>query len=71
MVQQRDPKGLYAKAATGELKGMTGMSKDAPYEEPLNPEMVLPNYKMTIEESVDALMKELKKAGALEGSEIG
>ena len=31
-VQSRDPKGLYAKAATGELKGMTGMSKDAPYE---------------------------------------
>jgi adenylyl-sulfate kinase len=39
VVQERDPKGLYAKAAAGELKGMTGMSDDAPYEEPLNPEV--------------------------------
>lgn len=41
VVKERDPKGLYAKVATGELKGMTGMSDDAPYEEPLNPEVCL------------------------------
>lgn len=35
--QQRDPKGLYKKAAEGEIKGMTGI--DAPYEAPENPDL--------------------------------
>ncbi|MEZ5230891.1 MAG: adenylyl-sulfate kinase [Acidimicrobiales bacterium] len=34
--EQRDPKGLYAKARAGEIKGMTGI--DDPYEAPLDPE---------------------------------
>ena len=34
--EARDPKGLYAKARAGELKGMTGI--DDPYESPVNPE---------------------------------
>ena len=37
--EQRDPKGLYAKARAGELKGFTGI--DDPYEPPLHPELVL------------------------------
>jgi bifunctional enzyme CysN/CysC len=37
--QQRDPKGLYAKAIAGEITGMTGM--DAPYEPPAHPELRL------------------------------
>jgi bifunctional enzyme CysN/CysC len=37
--QQRDPKGLYAKAIAGEITGMTGM--DAPYEPPTRPELHL------------------------------
>jgi bifunctional enzyme CysN/CysC len=35
----RDPKGLYAKAATGELPNLTGVGQD--YEEPLSPELVV------------------------------
>ena len=35
----RDPKGLYAKAATGELPNLTGVGQD--YEEPLQPELVV------------------------------
>jgi bifunctional enzyme CysN/CysC len=35
--EQRDPKGLYAKARAGELIGMTGV--DDPYEPPLDPEL--------------------------------
>ena len=31
VVQERDPKGLYAKVASGELTGFTGMSADAPF----------------------------------------
>ena len=37
--EQRDPKGLYAKARAGELTGFTGI--DDPYEAPLTPELVL------------------------------
>jgi bifunctional enzyme CysN/CysC len=37
--EKRDPKGLYARARTGELKGLTGV--DAPYEAPESPDLVL------------------------------
>lgn len=37
--ERRDPKGLYAKARAGEIKGFTGI--DDPYEAPLSPELVL------------------------------
>ena len=37
--ERRDPKGLYARARAGELKGLTGV--DAPYEAPENPDLVL------------------------------
>jgi adenylylsulfate kinase-like enzyme len=36
---RRDPKGLYARAQTGELTGLTGV--DAPYEPPRAPELEL------------------------------
>jgi adenylyl-sulfate kinase len=41
VVQARDPKGLYAKVAAGEITSFTGMSADAPYEEPLAAEVGL------------------------------
>lgn len=37
--ERRDPKGLYARARAGELKGLTGI--DAPYEAPENPDLVV------------------------------
>lgn len=37
--EQRDPKGLYAKARAGELRGFTGI--DSPYEPPVAPDLVL------------------------------
>jgi adenylyl-sulfate kinase len=37
--ERRDPKGLYARARAGEVKGMTGI--DDPYEPPRHPELVL------------------------------
>jgi adenylyl-sulfate kinase len=39
LCEQRDPKGLYAKARAGELTGMTGV--DDPYEPPLHADLVL------------------------------
>ena len=53
----RDPKGLYKKAIAGEIKGFTGI--DAPYEEPLNPEINLKN--LSIEKSVEILINYLKQ----------
>ncbi len=39
LCEQRDPKGLYAKARAGEITGFTGI--DDPYEPPSAPELVL------------------------------
>ena len=45
--ESRDPKGLYKKARAGEIKGFTGI--DAPYEAPLNPELIVETDKNDIE----------------------
>jgi bifunctional enzyme CysN/CysC len=39
LCEERDPKGLYAKARAGEITGFTGI--DDPYEAPLAPELAL------------------------------
>jgi len=46
--EKRDPKGLYKKARSGEIKNFTGI--DAPYEEPVNPDLIIKTDKYTIEE---------------------
>ena len=51
--EQRDVKGLYAKARKGEIRGFTGI--DAPFESPENPELIL----KTENKSVEACTKEL------------
>ena len=48
--EQRDPKGLYAKARANEIKEFTGIS--APYEAPENAEIELRTDKLTVPESV-------------------
>ncbi|HEX2070467.1 MAG TPA: adenylyl-sulfate kinase [Thermoleophilaceae bacterium] len=48
--ERRDPKGLYAKARAGELKGMTGV--DDPYEPPSRPELTLRPTEQSVEQSV-------------------
>lgn len=48
---QRDPKGLYKKALSGEIKDFTGVS--APYYEPLNPEVKIDTSVMSISECAD------------------
>jgi bifunctional enzyme CysN/CysC len=56
--KERDPKGLYKKALAGQVKEFTGIS--APYEEPLEPEMVLETDKLTVGECVTRLMEYLR-----------
>ena len=52
--EQRDTKGLYAKARAGLVKDFTGVS--APYEAPLQPEVELRTDKLTVAECVSALI---------------
>ncbi len=56
---QRDPKGLYAKAIKGEIKGLTGY--DGIYEEPENPEVKVNSHEMSIDEEVDNIIKTAQK----------
>lgn len=60
---QRDPKGLYAKAIRGEIKGLTGY--DGIYEEPDNPDLVLHTDKMSVEEQVDKVVERAIELGLL------
>ncbi|MCD6513618.1 MAG: adenylyl-sulfate kinase [Candidatus Odinarchaeota archaeon] len=60
---QRDPKGLYAKAIKGEIKGLTGY--DGVYEEPDNPEVVVQSHIMSVNEEVDAVLSKAEELGYL------
>lgn len=53
--EARDPKKLYKKARSGEIKNFTGI--DDPYEEPENPEIVITTDDQTVEQSFDTLKK--------------
>lgn len=55
--EQRDPKGLYAKARSGAIPDFTGVS--SPYEPPLNPELELRTDLMSVEECVARLIERL------------
>ena len=55
--EQRDVKGLYAKARAGDITQFTGI--DDPYEEPENAEIIVDTSNQSIEESVGVVMKGL------------
>lgn len=61
--EERDTKGLYAKARKGELKKFTGI--DDPYEPPLNPEITLDTATLTIETAVEKILYYLQARGFL------
>jgi adenylyl-sulfate kinase len=52
--EERDPKGLYRKARSGEIKHFTGI--DSPYELPSHPELRLDTSTMSVEACVDTLI---------------
>ncbi|QOR65141.1 adenylyl-sulfate kinase [Cytobacillus suaedae] len=55
----RDPKGLYKKARSGEIKDFTGIS--SPYEEPENPEIIIETNNKSLTKSVDSIVDYLQK----------
>ena len=63
---KRDPKGLYAKARAGELRGLTGF--DAPYEAPENPDLVLDTTGADIDSLVAQVLDVLKTRQGLTGA---
>jgi adenylyl-sulfate kinase len=65
VVERRDVKGMYAKARKGEISHFTGISD--PYEEPLEPELVLRTDQETVDESVARVMATLDELGYLAG----
>ncbi len=61
--EERDIKGLYAKARSGEIKGFTGI--DDPYEEPVNPEINVTTEKKTPTECAREIIDYLEDRGFL------
>lgn len=56
--EERDVKGLYAKARAGEIKNFTGI--DDPYEAPINPEIICNTHLETVDESVQKILTYLE-----------
>ena len=58
---ERDVKGLYKKALAGEIDNFTGVSD--PYEEPLNPEVIVDTDEETSEQSIEKIIAKLEELG--------
>ena len=57
VAEERDVKGLYAKARSGQLKNFTGI--DSPYEAPETPEIHIDTTKMSIDDAAEQIVKHL------------
>ena len=55
VAEERDVKGLYAKARSGELKNFTGI--DSPYERPTKPEITIDTTETNVNEATDVIVK--------------
>jgi adenylylsulfate kinase len=55
--ERRDSKGLYRKARSGELKGLTGI--DDPYEPPRSPELRINTADLSVEEAVELVLSRI------------
>ncbi|MEJ2207435.1 MAG: adenylyl-sulfate kinase [Anaerolineae bacterium] len=58
---ERDVKGLYKKALAGEIENFTGVSD--PYEEPVNPDVMINSATETIEHSLAKIVRKLEELG--------
>ena len=63
LCEERDPKGLYARARNGEIDNFTGIS--APYEEPIKPDMIIDTNKLSIEEELAEIIDKLVEKGLI------
>lgn len=65
--EERDPKGLYKKARTGEIPNFTGFSD--PYEVPEKPEMIIKTADWTAEEAAILIIEMLEKLGKIQAQQ--
>lgn len=61
--ENRDVKGLYKKARAGMIPDFTGIS--SPYEEPLDPEIVVDTERFSLEECVEQVVAILTRMGVI------
>ena len=61
--EQRDPKGLYKRARSGEIKHFTGI--DSAYDEPESPEITIKTAEYSIEECAQQILNYLKAIGKI------
>ncbi|MCF6285954.1 MAG: adenylyl-sulfate kinase, partial [Candidatus Hydrogenedentes bacterium] len=61
--ESRDVKGLYKKARSGEIPEFTGIS--SPYEEPVNPEIVVNTGELSLDDCAKKVIECLKERGIL------
>ncbi|OUR80144.1 adenylyl-sulfate kinase [Alphaproteobacteria bacterium 46_93_T64] len=61
--EERDIKGLYAKARAGEIKNFTGI--DSAYETPENAEIIIEGGKLSVEAAADVIIETLKEKGII------
>jgi bifunctional enzyme CysN/CysC len=59
--RRRDPKGLYARAAAGEIPNLTGVS--APYVPPERPDLVLPTQRESVSTAIARVIDMLRHGG--------
>lgn len=62
--EERDPKGLYQQAREGKVEKFTGVNH--PFQEPLNPEIVVDTETQSIDDCVDEVMRQLETLGVLD-----
>ena len=66
VAEARDPKGLYAKARTGQLAGFTGI--DSPYEPPFTPDLRLDTAALTAQAAAERVLAALQASWAGDGA---
>jgi adenylylsulfate kinase len=62
--EERDPKGLYEQARAGKIEKFTGINH--PFQEPLNPEIVVDTETQSIEEGINHVLTQLEDRGLLD-----
>ena len=66
VAEERDVKGLYAKARSGKLKNFTGI--DSPYEVPSKPELHIDTTTMSVEEATETIVSKILSKKDLKGA---
>ncbi len=65
---ERDPKSMYKKAVSGNMKSFTGI--DDPYEHPESPDITIESDKLNLKESVDRIIEYLDSKGIICASSV-